>query len=181
VTQAEALETYVALRTDLLRVTYAYYMVELVDAFSEEGEENQALYDLLAGGLQALATGAEPRLLARFFDLRLLTYVGYRPELQRCVACGAEHEPEAAFFSLSDGGVRCRRCGEAAAGVVEISLGAFKVLRFLQAQEYPAVAALQLRPETLHEVEAVLRRYLTYVLERALKSTTFLDRLQGGF
>ncbi len=181
VTQAEALDTNLGVRADLVRASYAYYFVELVDAFSEEGEENEALYRLLAEALRRLAAGDDPVLLARFFELRLLTYVGYRPELQRCVSCGARHEPGTAFFCASDGGVRCARCSEAAPGAAELSLRAFKVLRYLQDQEYAVVAQLTLRPETMREVELVLRQYLTYILERNLKTVQFLDRLQTGF
>jgi len=178
VTQVEAIETHQALRGDLLRAGYAYYLVELVDAFTEEGEENEALYHLLADSLSCLAAGDEPAILARFFELRLLTCVGYRPELRRCVSCGTPHEPAAVFFSVGDGGVRCRRCGEGA-GATELSLGAFKVLRYLQEQEYAAVTRLRLRAETAREVEVVLRRYLTFILERNLKSTSFLELVKG--
>ena len=179
VTQAEATDTYLGLRGDLLRTTYACYLAELVDAFAEEGEENQALYSLLTLGLERLAAGDDPGLLARFFELRLLNCVGYRPDLQRCVDCGARHEPVAVFFSPAEGGARCPRCGARGSGDLPLSLRAFKVLRYVQDQEYPAVAGLRLRPETAREVAAVLRRYLTYILERNLKSADFLDLVQA--
>lgn len=175
VTQAEALDTYQGLRDDLLRTTYACYLAELADAFTEEGEENEALYGLLAEALGHLAAGDDPALLARFFELRLLTYAGYRPELRRCVSCGVEHGPEAVFFSAVEGGMRCQRCGEAAPGQARVSLPTFKVLRFLQGQEYAAIAGLRLRAETAHEVEMVLRHYVTFVLEKNLKSVSFLS------
>ena len=175
VTQAEAIDTHSGLRGDLERTTYACYLAELVDAFSEEGEENEALYQLLAQSLVRLSGGDDPALVSRFFELRLLTYVGFRPELQRCVCCGAVHEPAAVLFGAAEGGARCMQCGGAAAGAQELSLGAFKVLRYLQDQEYASVARLVLRPATAREVELALRRYLTYVLERNLKSAAFLE------
>ncbi len=180
VTQVEALDTYQGLRGELVRTTYACYLIELADAFAEEGGENDALYHLLAYALGKLSSGDEPAMLARFYELRLLTYVGFRPELQRCVRCGAAHEPGPAYFSAQEGGVRCPRCGEGVAGTVPLSLGAFKVLRYLQSQEYPTVAALHLPPQTTREVEAVLRRYLTYLLERDLKSVGFLDLVRSA-
>ncbi len=180
VTQAETVDAYLGLRVDLRRATYAYYLMELADAFAEEGGENQVLYELLSGTLERLAGGAEPALLARYFEMRLLGCMGYRPELQRCVSCGAQHEPATAFFCAGDGGVRCPRCGQGAPGAVELSLAAFKVLRYLQGQEYTAVSALRLRAETAHEVERVLRHYLTFILERNLKSVSFLGLVQGG-
>ncbi len=180
VTQAEAVDTYVALRGDLGRASYAYYLMELADAFSEEGGENPVLYELLTRTLERLAGGAEPTLLARHFEMRLLLCAGYRPELQRCVSCGTSHEPGPAFFSPGDGGVRCKRCGPGPAGCEELGLPAFKVLRYLQSQEYEAVAALQLRPETSQQVERVLRHYLTFILERNLRSVAFLNLVRSG-
>jgi DNA repair protein RecO (recombination protein O) len=180
VTQAEVVDTYQGLRQDLLRTSYACYVAELVDAFAREGEESQALYRLLGATLSRLSAGHEPRLLTRFFELRLLACAGYHPELRRCVSCGSEHEPSNVFFSASDGGARCRRCGQGDSGAVELSLRGFKVLRYLQSQEYETVAGLQLRPETAREIELLLRRYLAYVLERNLKSVSFLQLLQAG-
>ncbi|MGQ9681376.1 MAG: DNA repair protein RecO [Anaerolineae bacterium] len=172
VTQADAIEVYGELRHDLVRTSFACYLAELVDAFAEEGGENPALYTLLASALRHLADGDEPSLLTRHFELRLLDLVGYRPELRRCVSCGVAHEPGPAFFSNLDGGVRCRRCG--AGTGTEMSLGAFKVMRYLQAQEYQAVRGLHLRPESLREVRFLLQRYLGSILERHLKSASFL-------
>ena len=175
VTQADTIEAYAGLRHDLVRTSYACYLAELVDAFAEEGGENPALYRLLGSGLGHLAAGDEPALLARHFELRLLDLVGYRPELKRCVACGAAHEPGPAIFCHSEGGLRCRRCSSGAG--TEVSLAAFKVLRFLQGQEYEAVRTLRLRHETLREVEHLLRRYLGSILERNLRSVPFLSRV----
>jgi len=180
VTQAEVADTYAGLRSVLDAVTYAYYLAELVDAFCEEGEENEALYRLLVHTLERLSSGDDPTLLARYFEVKLLTYVGYRPELQRCVTCGARHEPASVFFSLSEGGARCRPCGERAPAATHLSLGAFKVLRYLQDQEYAAIRGLQMRAETAREVEQVLRRYLTYVLERNLRSVAFIGLVQSN-
>ncbi|MDI7275067.1 MAG: DNA repair protein RecO [Anaerolineae bacterium] len=179
VTQAEAVEVYQGLREELERATYAFYLAELVDAFAEEGGENRALYALLADTLARLAAGDEPALLTRFFELRLLECAGYRPELQRCVGCGASHEPTAVYFSVAEGGARCPHCGEGATGLLSLSLNAFKVLRYMQGNDYGAVSALRLRTETLREIEAVLHRYLTWILERNLKSLSFLGQVRS--
>ena len=54
VSQAETVEAYRALREDLLRSTYAHYIVELLDRFTGEEEESAELYDLLADTLSRL-------------------------------------------------------------------------------------------------------------------------------
>ncbi|MCL6429234.1 MAG: DNA repair protein RecO [Anaerolineae bacterium] len=180
VTQAEAIEVYPGLRSDLGRMGYAFYMAELVDALAEEGGESQALYALVAETLRRLSSDDQPVLLMRFFELHLLDCAGYRPELQRCVTCGAKHEPTAVYFSPSEGGVRCPRCGEGAPGLLRLSLNAFKVLRYLQGSDPGAISRLRLRPETDRELQMALQRYLVWIIERNLKTLGFLGRVCGG-
>ena len=87
VTQAETIHAFRPLREDLLRTSYAYYAAELVDRFTQEGDENRRLFELLLAALGWLGEARDLRLLARFFELRLLALVGYRPQLFQCVRC----------------------------------------------------------------------------------------------
>jgi DNA repair protein RecO (recombination protein O) len=186
VTQAETLHAFRALREDLQRITYAYYAVELVDKFTEEGVENRPLFDLLLAMLTWLGETADLDLTTRFFELRLLDYVGYRPQLFYCVGCNARIEPTANFFSLSEGGVLCPRCGEerlqrgrgARQEVQPVPLNALKVLRYLQTRDYALCRRLRISPASHGELERMTRRYITYLLERRLKSLEFLDTLR---
>ena len=185
VTQAETLHAFRPLREDLRRITYAYYVVELVDQFTEEGIENRPLFDLLLAMLTWLGEAADLGLTTRFFELRLLDYVGYRPQLFYCVGCNARIEPTAHVFSLAEGGVLCPRCSERMQRERRmnqkgeaISLNALKVLRYLQTRDYALCRRLQIRPQSHEEVERIMRRYITYLLERRLKSLEFLDTLR---
>jgi len=174
VTQAQTVEPYLVLRQDLLRMSHAYYVGELVDSFGEEQAENEPLYTLLCNALGWICTAADLALTMRFFELRLLGLVGYQPQLFQCLHCRTPLEPVVNYFSAEDGGVLCPRCGENQRGVRPIALGTLKVLRYLQTRGYDECARLQLQPSTRSEVEEVLQQYLVYLLERRLKSVEFL-------
>jgi DNA repair protein RecO (recombination protein O) len=178
VTQAQMVEPYLALRQNLERMSHAYYVGELVDAFGEEAAENHPLYCLLDDVLGWICQTEDLTLAMRFFELRLLDLVGYRPQLFTCVRCNAVLEPLDSYFSPEDGGVLCPRCGEGRPGSGPIGLGPFKVLRYLQSRGYDECARLQLQPSTRSEVEQVLQGYLVYILERRLKSVEFLNLLR---
>jgi DNA repair protein RecO (recombination protein O) len=182
VTQAETIHAFRPLREDLLRTSYAYYAAELVDRFTQEGDENRRLFELLLAALGWLGEARDLRLLARFFELRLLALVGYRPQLFQCVRCQADIEPVDNFWSPAAGGVLCPRCG---GGSVERSgndcpsaeplpLNALKVLRFLQTRDWETCSRLRLSPGLHFQLEALLQRYIVYQLERSLKSLGFL-------
>ncbi len=179
VTQAETIHSFRPLREDLLRTGWAYYAAELLDRFVGEGVENRLLFNLLLAMLGWLCEDVDLDLTARFYELRLLALVGYRPQLFHCLACRAEIEPGATpFFSPASGGLLCPRCGEGQRDAREISMPALKVLRFMQTNRYELCRRLRIGRSLHAELEETMRRYITYILERNLKSVEFLQRLQ---
>ena len=183
VSQAETVEAYRPLREDLLRSTYAHYIVELLDRFTGDEEEGAELYDLLAETLSRLCEAENPALLARFYELRLLMLAGYQPRLFDCARCGKplreiEGESPPYGFDCSQGGVLCDECVPRSRDALPLSLAALKVLRHAARVEWPAFAALKLRLLVAREVEQVMQRYITYILERNLKSVEFLRTLR---
>ena len=197
VTQAEVVEPYRALREDLLRSAYAGYMVELLDRFTPDNQENPELYELLTHGLEWAATARDLALAARAYELHLLSAAGFQPQLYRCVSCGQALVAEDQFFSPHGGGVICAACGapptaperppaetyqveahQARAGWLPLSLNALKLLRFTQSNPYAKVAALSLSVRTAAEVEFLMARYITVLLERQLKSVEFLKLIR---
>jgi DNA repair protein RecO (recombination protein O) len=182
ITQAEAIDTYRPLREDLIRATYASYTVELLDRFVEEENENRPLYDLFIATLARLAQAKDLALVVRYYELHLLSLVGYQPQLFRCAECGSALEAEDQFFSAALGGVLCPTCGpnhraESVAST-PLTLAALKVLRFAQTHPFGEVANLQLRPALHAELERTMQQYITYLLERNLKSVEFLRLLR---
>ncbi|MGB8643969.1 MAG: DNA repair protein RecO [Anaerolineae bacterium] len=180
ITQADTLESFLPLRNDLDRLSYAYYFAELVDRFTEQEEENRAVYDLLLQALRWLEkTDRLPR-TARYFEMRLLDAVGYRPELLHCVNCRQELAPEENFFTPEGGGVLDPGCRDSHRDSQMVSLNGLKVLRFLQTRDYAEVDRLALTPRVEAEVEQLLHYNLTHWLERNLKSIEFLHILRAG-
>ena len=178
VTQVEALEEFEELRGDLMRFTYACYAAELMDRFAHEDEETPALYELMLQALRWCAAEPDPRLWMRAYELRLLSISGYQPQLFTCVACHQPIQPERNTFGMEQGGFLCPRCSANHPQAVAVSLNAQKVLRYLITHEAGDVRALRLSPATQEEIEALLQGYLEYILEREVKSVTFLRRLR---
>ncbi len=178
ITQAELVEAYEGLRTSLVRTTYAAYAIELLDRFTAEEDKNLALYDLLANTLARLEKASDLLLAARYYELRLLALSGYQPQLFTCVGCDKPIEEEDQFFSAELGGLLCPGCIERDRRARPISAGAVKVLRYLQSRDWGTVRALRLRRPVQAELEGVMHFYLTYLLERQLKSVDFLHHLR---
>jgi len=178
VSQVETLEAFRPLREDLERASQAYYLAELINSFIEEGDENPPLFDLTLATLARLCEARDPMLALRFFELRSLGLVGYQPQLHFCVECQTQLEPVTNYFYPAAGGMLCPRHGEAVQYAEPLALPTFKVLRYMQTHPWDQVAALRVKPETQLDLEAVLQRYIVYMLERRLKSVDFIHRLR---
>jgi DNA repair protein RecO (recombination protein O) len=166
------------LRDDLWLTSCALYVAELVDRFTAEGEESYRLFKLLIDTLYHLCQTDSDELALRYFEIHFLEYLGYRPQLQRCLRCDTPLEPVTNFFSTSGGGVLCNNCRNQELIVSSLSLDALKVLRFLQDNDYATVKRLRLKPDLSRELEQLMRRYIRYLLEREVGSVEWLDRLR---
>jgi DNA repair protein RecO (recombination protein O) len=178
VTQAETIRSFLPIRRELARTSYAYYAVELLDRFTEEGEENKPLFELLLDVLSWISEERDLDLTLRYFELHLLGHAGYRPQLFQCLGCLHAIESEPSFFSPTDGGLLCSRCLGEQRGVQELSQEALAILRHLQTREYASCRRLQIEPIAHQELETVMRHYIVYLLERKLKSVDFIDALK---
>ncbi|GAP12276.1 DNA replication and repair protein RecO [Longilinea arvoryzae] len=178
VTQADTLDAFLPLRDNLERTAYAAYVSELLDRFTYEEGENSSLYRLYVEGLERVATLEDPVPAIRYYEVRLLDLLGFRPELQHCVRCGNEIQPEAQFFSALLGGVVCPRCGIDTAEARPVSLQALKFLRHYQRSSYADATRVRLPDAVRPELEALMQYYLTYLLERGLNSPAFLREVQ---
>jgi len=185
ITQAEMIHGYRALREDLERLTQAHYVAELLDQLSTEGQGNRLTFELLVATLQRICETHDLLLTTRFYELRLLALEGYQPQLFRCLDCGETIQPVVNYFDPLQGGVLCPRCGEGlSAGhrgdrlTRAVSVITLKVLRYLQTHNYEQSMRLRLKSSTHRDLETLMLHYITYVLERNLKSVEFLHRLR---
>jgi len=176
-TQAEAIETHFTIKDDLVKLGYASYIIELLTSFTYEEEENWNLYRLLVNALSRLEKGGDPILIVRYYEIRLLDLVGYRPKLFTCAKCEVEIQPEDQFFSANQGGVMCPKCGSRSPTSLPISTHALRYFRHFQRSSYKDAIRAHINPSINSEMEKLMLFYLTYILEKGLKTPTFLNRM----
>jgi DNA repair protein RecO (recombination protein O) len=168
VSQAETVESSRPLLEDLDVLTRGLALLEVVDRLTPDREPVPHLYRMLVGALRTLASRPSPLVVPAFF-WKVLAVEGLRPELDRCVRCGAA-EPLVAF-DLDEGGVLCRSCRSGRA----ISPEALALLRQVLGGGLNAALAGDQSPAT-HEVTVLATEAMEHHLERGLRTVAILER-----
>jgi DNA repair protein RecO (recombination protein O) len=177
VTQADTLESYQPLRDELLLTGYASYVIELVDRLIYEEGQNPQLYSLLIDTLTRLS-GGDAYSAVRYYELRLLDLLGYRPQLTECAHCGRKIEAQDQYFSNSLGGVICPECGLQVNDARPVSMRVLKFLRHYQRTNASQALQTPIPLEIREDLEGLVQNYLTYLLERRLNTPEFIRRVR---
>lgn len=189
VSQAEIVEPHAVLREDLTRGAYARYVVELLDRFFAQDEGGPALFDLLDHVLTWLCQERDLDLVTRFYEQHLLGLAGFRPELFRCVG---EHRAPASLqperykdrpYGLDPerGGALCPECYDNCRtfpAIMSLSPAALWFLQECQRGPYTRLRGQHFAPALHAEAERVMHHYITYHLERGVRSGAFLRQLR---
>ncbi len=107
VTQAELLNSFYALRTDMEKLAEAVYLAELTDRTCPEGTEQDEILALLYYALTVMEKGIlPPQMVSRIFELKLLQISGFfAPPV--CAVCGSEDGR--LFFDWQEGAFLCEK------------------------------------------------------------------------
>jgi DNA repair protein RecO (recombination protein O) len=167
VSQAETVDQFREVRTDLDRFARASAMLEVVDQVAQEGKPDAGLYTMLVGALRTLDARDAPLVVPGFF-LKLLAADGVRPNVDACVACGATDDLVA--FDPSEGGVLCaaHRRG------IPVSGAAIALLRLVLGGQLSAALDEPASPAT-REVSVIATHAMEHHLERRVRSITMIE------
>lgn len=180
VVQAEVIDPLLPLRENLERGAYASYVAELMDRFtaSADPDDMGGLYALLDTTLQRLCSEDDIRLAVRYYEMRLLDEVGFRPELNQCVISREAIEAEDQYFSVSQGGVVRPAYVAQSSRFMPVTMVTLKVMRHMQRSSYEHVRSLTVSAALHEDLERIMLAYITYILEQKLQSVDFIQRIR---
>lgn len=173
ITQAETLSPYHSrLGLDYDRYCAGTVMLETAERLvTEEKQPATQQFLLLWGALRTLVAGehSHGHVLDSYL-LRALSVAGYAPSLDHCVHCG-DAGPHR-YFNPSAGGVLCTMCRTP--GSATLTLDILALLGALLSGNWAVVDVAE--PRVSKEASGLIAAYVSWHLERGLRSLAYLDR-----
>lgn len=174
--QGETIDSHHPLRQNILSMSYAAYIVELLDKLTEEKQVNPHLFHLLKKTLKFLQDGKDADILCRIFELKLLSIAGYRPQLEECINCGEADQPF--HFSVAKGGFLCADCRLSDKQALSLSPAAVRLLRLFLQLDMNRLGEIRVKQKTKDQLQRVMYDYIDYHTELRLKSRDFLQQMK---
>lgn len=178
--QAVLLRSFGALRVDPSRFAVGCYLLELLDRLAPEGgaqADTRRLFDFALASLELLSERPVDGSLRTLLELRALDALGLRPELSRCVRCGAAavQNGVAALFHVADGGAVCAACGGGGQDCLRVHAGTLRALEQGMRFEVSQLHRLVLPPGLLSEARLLVSRFERFHVGVELRSRRFLE------
>ncbi|HEY7426648.1 MAG TPA: DNA repair protein RecO [Gemmataceae bacterium] len=175
-TEAQVIQRFPRLRTDLAALYAAYYVAELLAEGTQDYDPHLLLFDEALDTLRALGAADAPPAecgprVARF-EMVLLRELGYSPVLDHCAGCGGSVAETDLTFSAAANGVLCRGCRGGQRDGRPLSPRTWWTLRDLS--EPGDSWRRPWSPEVRGEVRHLLGQYVTYLLGRRPRLLSYL-------
>lgn len=114
---ADREKNFLNIKSDLGKTVLASFCLEVVDIFTKTDHPDLKIYELIYEILEIFDNEKMKNFLkmyslSKFFTLKLLSLLGWTPELYTCVRCKKKIMPSGNFFDASRGGLTCGQCGK---------------------------------------------------------------------
>lgn len=176
---AEGKENFKNIKSDLVKNVLASFCLEIVDIFTKNDSPDFKVYELLYEFLKIFDKEKDKNIfklyiLSKFFVLKLLSLLGFAPELYTCVKCKKKITPNGNFFDAVRGGLACGQCRK---GELPISTAAIKILRFVLQNDFKKIVALKINRTNVRELMKIIDAFVAVHQDGELKSVVWISHL----
>ncbi len=174
--EAEPIELFFELRSDLEKLSLAQYFSELVITLVQEDEPAEEYLRLILNSLHFLAKDKMPNEQVKAItELRIMCIAGFMPNLIVCDRCG-EYETETMYFDVDDGLLYCENCVPSDM-IFQLDIGLVKALRHIAFSDFEKIYSFKMEEYALPDLSYITEKYLLSKLQRNFKTLEFYKEI----
>lgn len=171
---ADLINNYYKLSAQVEKTYLGYYMLELVEKLGMEGQSNIRLFQLLIEALEELQKNENYILQKIIYEMKVLDYTGFRPNVNGCINCGEKHNL-GNYFAPGEGGRLCMNCSKAVFEKNRYDTTTFRLMEYIQNNPTNKILEATISSQILMELSQLLDSYIKYHLsEIRLKTRAYL-------
>ena len=164
----ETIELFYNIRIDLDKLKYAAYITKIINDVTTENQNNYKVLQLFLNTLYVISnTDKDLELVTSIFRIRLLSIIGYRPEIQECKIC--KQKENLNKFSIKDNGFKCANCAKTDKGAINMNETTKDAIRYAILADAKKIYSFLIPQESIEELKIISKIYLNEKLEKEYK------------
>ena len=139
--------------SDLKKINYANYLISIYKSILKDNNEKE-LYQVLRDSLLKINENFDPELITNIVLIKLLKYLGVKPNLDECVSCSSR---DILTFDINLGGVICKNCYQ---DTYLFQTNTLKLLKLFQIVDISKIDKLNITSEKVkEEINQFIKEY----------------------
>lgn len=172
---AQLINGFVEIKENYEKMGIYFYFCEVLNKILEERVRHKNTFEFFLNVLNELKKeDANLLLVAIYFELNILSHLGFKPEFLVCVGCRENIGGHKFYFSRERGGVLCESCGQNDFFADLLTPNAVKLMRVILAHNLGVLKKIKMESSIPEEVKKINGFFLEHILGRELKSKKFL-------
>ena len=168
INSVEPIEIFYNIRTDLEKLKYAVHINKIIKDVTHENQNCYNILQLLLNTLYTISeTDKDLDLVLSVFKLRLLSIIGFVPNVSNCVNC--EETENIQGFSIKDNGFKCAVCAKQDTSVIQMSESTLNAIKYTIMAPAKKIYSFTIRDESLEEFKLITKIYFNDKLEKEYK------------
>lgn len=168
INSCEPIEVFYNLRTDLDKLQYAAYIAKIVEDITNENDSSYNILQLILNTIYTISeTNRDKELVIAIFKIRLLSLIGFTPNVLSCTECGTKED--ITHFSIKDNGIKCEKCAKIDKSVIQIQNSTLYAIRYAVMSDAKKLFSFCVPDTSVEELKLISKVYLDEKLEKTYK------------
>jgi len=165
INSCETIEVFYNIRKDLNKLNYASFISRIVYDVTDENQYTYNILQLLLNTLYMISeTDKNLDFILSVFELRLMSYLGFTPQLGKCTNCSCNEN--IAYFSIYNSGFECSSCGKSDKSTIQISNDTFNALKYIFSAPAKKIFSFTVSEESLKQLKLISNLYINDKLDK---------------
>jgi len=163
------------IKEDITKISYLSYLGDLVSQVLRQVNKDACkidIYEAFKASMLKINNHFDPLVITNILELKLLSYLGVKPNLDSCVNCG--DNKKIATISVDRGGFICSKCLK---GEPIISSKALKLIRLYYYVDIAKITKLKIKDEVKKEINQFINQYYEKYTGLYLKGKQFAESI----
>ncbi len=165
INSCEPLEIFYNIRLDIDKLKYAAEVAKIINDVTDENQNSYRILQLTLNTIYMISESDKNLdFILSIFKLRLLSIIGFRPVIDKCITC--KEKENLRYFSFKDNGLKCESCGKQDKGAMEISDSTIKAIKYVIWADPKKIFSFEMTESNQKQLQILTKLYLNKCLEK---------------